>query len=88
MEIVGDRGSLTIDLFKQQVAVYNNNSIKAQWACWTDDPNLGLVKGFIKMIREKGQSPISGTDGLKALEVALGAYRSVESGKPVALPLE
>jgi UDP-N-acetylglucosamine 3-dehydrogenase len=36
-----------------------------------------------------GREPsITGYDGLKALEVALGAYRSAERGEPVTLPLE
>jgi len=30
--------------------------------------------------------PITGHDGLKAVEVALGAYRAAETGAPVRLP--
>jgi hypothetical protein len=40
------------------------------------------------MIRTGREPFISGYDGLKALEVALGAYRSHETGHPVRLPLE
>jgi len=30
---------------------------------------------------------VTGEDGLRAVEVALGAYRSYEAGAPVRLPL-
>lgn len=87
MEIVGDQGSVSVDAFKQHVAVYNNKDIKGEWACWTDNIDLGLVRAFAKMIRENTEAPVTGYDGLKAMEVALAGYRSIELGEPVALPL-
>lgn len=87
LEIVGDQGSIWVDAFNQKFEVYNNDAIKAEWACWTDNIDLGMVSHFVKMIRNKEQTPISGYDGLKAVEVALGAYRSIETGEPVRLPL-
>jgi len=53
-----------------------------------DDINLGLIRGFLNVIANGEPSPITGYDGYKALEIALGAYRSLETGEPVALPLE
>ena len=87
MEIVGERGTLAIDAFNQKIEIYNNPTVRTQWACWTDNLDLGLVQAFITMIRDGGGSPVSGYDGLKAMEVALAAYRSVETGQPVSLPL-
>jgi predicted dehydrogenase len=49
--------------------------------------DLGLMRDFVGMIREGREPSITGYDGLKALEVALAAYRSAEAGQPVALPL-
>ena len=47
----------------------------------------GLVADFIAAVRE-GKSPlVSGEDGMRALEVALAAYRSAETGEAVTLPL-
>lgn len=88
MEIVGDRGSIFVDAFGQRINVYNNKAVKAEWACWTDDIDLGLIKSFVKTIENGERSPITGFDGMKAMEVALGAYRSVQTGKPVPLPLK
>jgi len=88
MEIVCEKGSITLDAFNQKIEVYNNDAVRARWDCWTDNIDLGLVNAFVKMIQENGNSPITGYDGLKAMEAALGAYRSIERGEPVALPLE
>ncbi len=88
MEIVGDQGSLTIDAFNQKINIYNNDAVKAEWACFTDNIDLGLIRAFVKMTRNGETSPITGYDGLKAMEVALGAYRSIKAGKPVPLPLQ
>ncbi len=86
MEITGDQGSISVDAFKQHVAIYNNKTVKAEWASWTDNIDLGLIRSFTKMIREGKEAPVTGYDGLKAMEVALGAYRSIETGEPVSLP--
>lgn len=87
MEIVAEQGSIELDAFKQRISVYNNDSIRAEWACWGDPINLGLVRAFVKSIQTDRPVPVNGYDGFKAMEVALGAYRSVELGKPVELPL-
>ena len=44
-----------------------------------------MVDEFAACIRENRPPLISGEDGVKALEVVLAAYRSAETGKPVAL---
>lgn len=87
LEIVGDQGSITVDAFRQRVEIYNNDAVKAQWACWTDNIDLGLIQSFIRMVENKDTAPITGYDGLKAMEVALAGYRSIEQGVPVSLPL-
>lgn len=87
MEITGDEGSISVDAFKQHVAVYNNKAVKGEWACWTDNIDLGLVRAFAKMIDNKTEAPVTGYDGMKAMEVALAGYRSIELGEPVSLPL-
>ena len=54
---------------------------------WGSDPDLGLMRDFVEMITTGREPSIAGYDGLKALEVALGAYLSASRGEPVALPL-
>jgi predicted dehydrogenase len=47
--------------------------------------DLGLIRDFVEMIRAGREPSITGYDGLKALEVALAAYRSAETGEPITL---
>ncbi len=46
-----------------------------------------MVEEFVAAIREQRAPAVTGKDGYKALEVAMAAYQSVESGQPVKLPL-
>lgn len=45
------------------------------------------IRGFVDAIRNDTAPPITGADGRAAVEIALAAYQSVESGKPIPLPL-
>jgi len=85
IEVVAERGWARLDAFKQQLAVYSNRASKAQWVGWGGDMDLGLMRDFVAMIVEGRAPSITGRDGLKALEVALAAYRSAASGEPVQL---
>ena len=45
------------------------------------------IRVFVDAIRNDRPPPIIGLDGRAAVEIALAAYQSVESGQPVSLPL-
>ena len=45
------------------------------------------IRVFVDAIRNDTSPPITGLDGRAAVEIALAAYQSVESGQPVPLPL-
>ena len=45
------------------------------------------IRVFVDAIRNDKTPPITGADGRAAVEIALAAYQSVESGQPVPLPL-
>ena len=85
IEVVAERGWARLDAFKQQLAVYSNRASKAQWVGWGGDMDMGLMRDFVAMIVEGRAPSITGRDGLKALEVALAAYRSADSGQPVRM---
>lgn len=81
LEIVGTRGTLSVDAFGQKTNLYNRDG--AHWDFWGDDMDRGLVEDFISSVRE-GKSPsITGEDGLKALSVAIAAYESSKKQEPV-----
>ena len=87
MRVIGSEGTLTLDAFKQKIDVYNNKDLKASWAYWGSNMDLGLVQSFIDAVENNTPVPITGEDGLRAMEVALGAYLSAKKAQPVALPL-
>jgi predicted dehydrogenase len=45
-----------------------------------------MIEEFVAAIREQRTPNVTGTDGYRALEVALAAYVSAGSGQPVKLP--
>lgn len=84
LEIVGTDGVLSINTNKQSIHVYSDD-LGVIESYWGDNMNLGLVQDFIDNIRGNKEPSISGYDGLKAVEVALAAYRSSETHQPVHL---
>jgi predicted dehydrogenase len=88
LEVLGERGIAQVDAFSQNLAVYSERTGKGEWINWGSNADLGLIRDFVEMIATGREPSISGYDGLKALEVALAAYRSAEQGVPVSLPLE
>lgn len=86
MEIVGTGGVIAIDMFNQAITHYSEQSGKGNLAGWGSNLDAGLVNDFLARARgEETTTLASGYDGLKALEVALGAYRSAATKAPVAL---
>ncbi len=85
IEVLGERGIIRLDAFKQQINLYSNQDGKAQWVPWGSNMDLGLIRDFVDMIATGREPSITGRDGLKALEVALAAYRSAGTGEVVTL---
>lgn len=83
LEIIGSEGTLKVDAFAQKLDVYDKSG--ANWNYWGDDMDFGLVSDFVKSASNGEEPSITGTDGLKALEVALAAYESAEKRQPVKL---
>lgn len=85
LELVGEKGLVTVDAFKQFATVYSDRVGRPQWAYWGSDANQGMLAEFVAAL-EQGRAPaISGWDGYKAVEIVAAAYQSVASGQPVAL---
>jgi len=87
LEVLGERGIIRVDAFKQNLAVYSDRVGKGQWLNWGSNMDMGLMRDFVDMIALNREPFITGYDGLKALEVALAAYQSAATGAPVPLPL-
>jgi predicted dehydrogenase len=88
LELIGERGIVNVDAFKQNLSVYGRPEQHTIWVDCGPDANQGMVNEFIAAIKENREAAVTGFDGLKAVEIALAAYQSAQSGQPVQLPLE
>lgn len=85
IEVTGQRGFVSVDVFRQQLAVSSEAWGQTRWVDWGSNMDLGLITDFIDMVRSGRDPSITGNDGYRALEVALAAYHSAAQGKPVTL---
>lgn len=85
MEIVGERGVLDVDAFRQRFAVFDAREPGASWTYWGSDADRAMLQAFLDAVRDGTEPPVTGLDGLRAVEVVQAAYRSLELGEPVRL---
>ena len=87
MKFVLENGTVEVDSFNQKADLYSEEAGKCRYIYFGDDMDLALVENFAAAVAGEAQASASGLDGLKALEIALAAYKSSAEGKPVSLPL-
>lgn len=85
MEMVGTKGTLSVDVFKQSVLYFNDRDGKVQQLPWAEDMDKRLIDDFLDCIKHNRAPFITGEDGLRTLEVVKAAYESHESKKVVQL---
>jgi predicted dehydrogenase len=85
IEILGERGTVRVDAYGQRLELHSNLERQARWVPWGSNIALGQMRDFTTMIATGREPSSTGHDGLKALEVALAAYRSAETGQPIRL---
>jgi predicted dehydrogenase len=83
MEIVGERGVLDLDAFRQRFTVFDAHEPGANWIYWGSDADRAMIRAFLGSVRDGSEPPVTGLDGLRAVEVVQAAYRSLELGEPV-----
>lgn len=87
MAVIGSEGNAWIDLFREHIDIYDNAERTYTWEPYGSNTDYGLVADFAECVQTDRPVPITGYDGLKAMEVALAAYESAGQGGKVALPL-
>lgn len=85
LHVVGEKATVDIDVFRQALTHYDDTTGRARLVGWGDDLTLRMVAGFVAAIIADRPVPVDGEDGLRALEVAIAAYRSSEAGRPVTI---
>jgi predicted dehydrogenase len=85
LHVVGERATVDVDAFRQALVHYDDRSGQVRQVAWGDDLTSRMLAGFADAILAGRPVPVSGEDGLRALEVALAAYRSAELGRAVRI---
>jgi predicted dehydrogenase len=87
LDVVGERGAMSVDAFRQNLAIYPEDPPDISWRNWGSDANQTMMAEFVSAIRERRAPAVTGLDGYRALEVVAAAYESARTGQPVRLPL-
>lgn len=85
LELICEKGVLWVDAFRQKIDVYSDAVMKTEWASYGGNPDLGLVQDFIAAIRERRNPCANAIDGLRATEVTMAAYKSMQTERMVTL---
>lgn len=85
LHVVGEKATVDIDVFRQALTHYDDTAGRTRLLGWGDDLTARMVADFVDAIIAGRPVPISGEDGLRALEVAIAAYRSSDSGRPFTI---
>ena len=85
LEIVGEKGTLSLDLYKQSSVWYPNEEKPAVLWPWLDDLDEGLIADFVDAVRRRAAPAVTGEDGLRTVKVVEACYASVRSGAFVEL---
>ncbi len=85
-EVVGSDGVVAANAFAEQLRMASDSAARYRYIPWGEDPDLKLLSNFITAIETGTPVSVSGSDGIRALEVALAAYESSRTGRPVACP--
>jgi UDP-N-acetylglucosamine 3-dehydrogenase len=85
MTITGTRGVVDVDAFSPSLTVYKHDEPGTEQESLDEDMDRLMLGDFLRGIRDGEPRGASGVDGLRALEVALAAYRSGREKEPVSL---
>jgi predicted dehydrogenase len=79
MEIIGTKGVLVLDAFRQSERVFSENEIVDDG--WGSNGDYGLVLEFTEVLKTGRKPLVTGLDGTRATDIALAAYKSSDSHK-------
>lgn len=85
LHVVCERGTASVDAFRQTMTHHDDGRSEIRAVGWGDDLTRAMVAGFADAILAGRPVPVAGEDGLRALEVALAAYRSAQERRPVEI---
>jgi len=84
-EWVGGRGQIVADWYGHRLLLVRSRTEADEWTV-EDRPTLvEVLRGFFQALASNGPMPVTGLDGLRAVEIAEACYRSAEEGRAVQL---
>jgi predicted dehydrogenase len=83
IEIVGEDGVLNLDAFNDNLQMSQNEGAPYSYVGVEHSGDPEMVTSFLDAVQHGTDVKVNGTDGLRALEVALAAYASAKIGAPV-----
>jgi len=81
MGITGTAGVIELDMFAQESMLYSDKTGRVGAQGWGSSIDAGLIAAFVDAITNGKPVPITGIDGLRAVEVVEAAYESARSGQ-------
>jgi len=85
LELRGEQGCLSLDCFPMQVT--RSDDARSRYEAFAVGDNFDelMLREFVTAVRENRPPAVTGEDGLRALEVALAAYRAGRERRPVRI---
>jgi len=84
-EWVGADGQVLVDWVHHHVRVVTDRNRVEEWTVPDRPTVVAAVEAFVAALRSGAPMPITGRDGLSAVELADACYESAAAGKPVRL---
>jgi len=83
LHVVGEKATVDVDVFRQALTHFDDRAGHTRLVGWGDDLTARMIADFVDAILDGRPVPIDGDAGLRALEVALAAYRSADERRTV-----
>lgn len=83
--VTGTKGVVELDMFAQESVLYDDKNGRVSYLGWGSSIDEGLVAAFVRAVESGEPVPITGVDGLRAVEVVEAAYESARTSQPAAV---
>jgi predicted dehydrogenase len=87
LRITGTSGVVNVDAFARPLTIFDHEEGNVSWTYTGEDMNVLMLEDFLRGVAEDSPAGASGVDGLRVLEIVLGAYRSGEEHELVEVEL-
>ena len=84
-EVTGTAGTASVDVFAQNIELFNNDHVRAQHMSWGDNLDLLMLSDWLEAVRKGGPAPITGEDGLRTVELVEAAYESARNKQTIRM---